>query len=172
MKITRYLGYGAAAGAAGATALNAVTYLDMALRARPASSAPQDSVERLADELGVSIPGDGDERDNRVAGLGPMLGILTGVGTGAVLGLAPGLGLRSGLALTALSASALAMAGSDVPMTVLGISDPKQRSATDWVSDAVPHLAFGQESWFSTTGARSNGNAQSVRQPTGSAPRR
>jgi len=29
------------------------------------------------------------------------------------------------------------------PMTVLGITDPRTWSATDWVSDVVPHLAYG-----------------------------
>ncbi|HEV7623003.1 MAG TPA: hypothetical protein VGO26_02625 [Amnibacterium sp.] len=40
---------GSAAGADGTTALNAVAYLDMVLRARPASSTPETSVERLAE---------------------------------------------------------------------------------------------------------------------------
>ena len=35
---------GAAAGAAGTTALNVVTYLDMAVRGRPASSTPERTV--------------------------------------------------------------------------------------------------------------------------------
>lgn len=61
---------GAAAGAAGTTALNAVTYLDMAVRGRGSSSATQDLVEAVADRADVEIPGQGDERDNRLAGLG------------------------------------------------------------------------------------------------------
>jgi hypothetical protein len=28
------------------------------------------------------------------------------------------------------------------PMTVLGITDPRTWSRTDWVSDIVPHLAY------------------------------
>nr|MDQ3307779.1 hypothetical protein [Actinomycetota bacterium] len=56
---------GAAAGAAGTTALNAVTYADMVWRARPASSTPEDTVERLSDAVGVEVPGDGDDRANR-----------------------------------------------------------------------------------------------------------
>jgi hypothetical protein len=35
------------------------------------------------------------------------------------------------------------MAGSNAPMTVLGITDPRTWSAADWVSDVVPHLAYG-----------------------------
>jgi hypothetical protein len=28
-------------------------------------------------------------------------------------------------------------------MTVLGVTDPRTWSATDWVSDLVPHLVYG-----------------------------
>src|SRR5690349_11542744 len=78
MSVGRAALRGAAAGAAGTTALNAVTYLDMTIRARAASSTPEASVEKLSDKLGIGIPGEGKERDNRVQGLGPLLGIATG----------------------------------------------------------------------------------------------
>jgi hypothetical protein len=29
------------------------------------------------------------------------------------------------------------------PMTILGITDPRSWSTTDWASDVVPHLAYG-----------------------------
>src|SRR3954452_7088049 len=70
---------GAAAGAAGTTALNAVTYLDMAWRGRPASSTPEDTVEKLAHTAGVEVPGDDETRSNRLAGLGPLTGPATGL---------------------------------------------------------------------------------------------
>jgi hypothetical protein len=60
---------GAVAGAAGVTALNAATYLDMAVRGRASGSAPQDLVEAVAGRAGVEIPGERDERGNRLAGL-------------------------------------------------------------------------------------------------------
>ena len=44
----RKLGYGVAAGSAGVTMLNAITYLDMAIRARPSSDTPSQAVEQLA----------------------------------------------------------------------------------------------------------------------------
>jgi hypothetical protein len=47
---------GAAAGAAGATALNAATYVDMVLRARPSSSTPEQVAEKLSQRAGVEIP--------------------------------------------------------------------------------------------------------------------
>ena len=50
---------GAAAGAAGTTALNATSNLDMALRGRPTSSTPEDTVQALAEKLHAPIPGDG-----------------------------------------------------------------------------------------------------------------
>ena len=134
---------GAAAGAAGTTALNAVTYLDMAVRGRPASSTPEETVEKLAHTVHTTVPGDDEEtRSNRLSGLGPLTGIATGVGVGAVAGLIA----RS----TRLSTSVLAgvvggaaMVGSNGPMTALGITDPRTWSASSWVSDIVPHLAYG-----------------------------
>lgn len=134
---------GIAAGAAGTTALNAVTYLDMAVRGRAASSAPQDAVDKLAGKLDVDIPGEGEARDNRIAGLGPLLGIVTGVGVGAMIGLLRTCGGRAPVPMTAVVSGAAAMLGSAAPMAKLGISDPRSWSSTDWASDAVPHLAYG-----------------------------
>jgi len=31
----------------------------------------------------------------------------------------------------------------NVPMTLLGITDPRTWSRADWLSDLVPHLAYG-----------------------------
>jgi hypothetical protein len=56
------LGYGVAAGAAGVTTLNTITYLDMAVRARPSSAAPSQAVEQLAQKARAGIPGQGDDR--------------------------------------------------------------------------------------------------------------
>lgn len=134
---------GAAAAAAGTTALNAVTYLDMAARARPSSSTPEDTIEALADKADVTIPGNDDERGNRVAGLGPLSGLATGVGVGAVLGLGRALGWRPGVFVGGASATFGALLASNVPMAVLRVSDPRTWSAADWIADIVPHLAYG-----------------------------
>src|SRR3712207_9559990 len=85
---------GAAAGAAGSTALNAVTYLDMAVRGRGTSSTPEDTVEKLAATVHVAIPGEGENRQNRVEGLGPLMGVAAGFGGGGTGRLAPGAGYR------------------------------------------------------------------------------
>lgn len=134
---------GAAAGAAGTTALNAVTYIDMAVRGRPSSSTPEMTVETLSDKTHVPIPGDEDARQNRVSGLGPLSGLLAGVGTGALLGLARAAGWRPGTAAGTVAATAVAMVGTNGPMTLLGVTDPRTWPATSWVVDIVPHVAYG-----------------------------
>ncbi|GAA1264401.1 hypothetical protein [Arthrobacter pascens] len=134
---------GAVAGAAGTTALNAVTYLDMVWRGRPASSTPEATVRKLADVTGISIPGAEEERTNRIAGVGPLLGILAGVSVGAALGGLRAAGYRPGLVGTSLTAVAGALVVGNGPMTALGVTDPRTWSRTDWLSDVVPHLAYG-----------------------------
>ena len=133
---------GAAAGAAGTTALNAVTYLDMVLRGRDASSTPEQTVEKLAARAGVTIPGDERTRTNRVQGLGPMTGIGAGVGVGALVGLIRALGFRSQPLVGTGLITVGVLVSTNGPMTVLGVTDPRTWSAVDWVSDVVPHLAY------------------------------
>jgi len=137
------LAIGATAGAAGTTALNTVTYLDMVLRGRPASSTPEASVEALAKRTGVTIPGEGEKRQNRVSGLGPLLGIASGIGVGVLLGAARGFGVRPGLVVGSALAGTAALLAGNGPMTVLGVTDPRTWSPTDWVSDIVPHAVYG-----------------------------
>lgn len=134
---------GVAAGAAGTTALNAVTYLDMAWRGRPPSTAPQRAVEELASRTGRPVPGTGEERDNRLDGLGALSGIATGVAVGAAAGMVRALVLRLGPVLGPLLLGAAAMTATDASLTRLGLTDPQQWDATAWASDAAPHLAFG-----------------------------
>jgi hypothetical protein len=143
MSLVRGLLRGAAAGAAGTTALNAVAYLDMAVRGRGASSTPQDTVTKLAGLAGVDIPGEGPVRDNRVEGLAPLSGIAAGVGMGALLGGVRASGLRRGMVAGSAAATLLALVGTNGPMTVLGITDPRTWSRADWIADVVPHLAYG-----------------------------
>src|SRR6195952_890522 len=125
MSMIRGMINGAAAGAAGTTALNAVTYLDMAVRGRGTSSTPEQTVEALAEKVHVPIPGDEEKRQNRVQGLGPLTGLVAGIGVGGLTGLARAAGLRSQpLVGTALTTVAV-LIGSNGPMTVLGITDPR-----------------------------------------------
>ncbi|MDT0270493.1 hypothetical protein RM844_29900 [Streptomyces sp. DSM 44915] len=134
---------GAAAGAAGTTALNAVTYLDMVVRGRGASDTPEETVERLSSTTHLPVPGRGEARAHRVAGLGPLLGLATGIGVGAVLGVARATGRRPGRSVTAAAATLGALLAANAPMAALGVSDPRTWSATDWLSDLLPHAGYG-----------------------------
>lgn len=134
---------GAAAGAAGSTALNAVTYLDMATRGRGTSSTPEDTVEKLAGKVHLPIPGDDQTRQNRLQGLGPLTGLGAGVGVGVLVGLVRAAGFRSQPVVGTLLTTLGVLVAANGPMTVLGITDPRTWSATDWISDLVPHLAYG-----------------------------
>ena len=133
---------GAAAGAAGSTALNAVTYLDMVVRGRGTSSTPEQTVEALAQKAHVSIPGDDEKRSNRVQGLGPLTGLAAGVGVGVVVGLVRAAGYRSQPLVGTLLTTLGVLIAANGPITVLGITDPRTWSATDWASDIVPHVAY------------------------------
>lgn len=139
----RSLAYGAAAGAAGVTALNAVTYIDMVMRGRPTSDTPEQTVERLSELTQVEIPGEGETRDNRIAGLGPLTGIAAGVVPGVLIALARSAGWRPNPALEVGVATSLALLGSNGPMTALGVTDPRTWPLSSWLSDLIPHFAYG-----------------------------
>lgn len=134
---------GLAAGAAGTTALNAVTYLDMALRGRPASDSPERTIRRAEDVTDFSVPGSGRGVDNRRSGAGALLGIASGLAAGLVHGALRERFRTTPLPLLALVTTATANAVSVVPMSALGVTDPRSWSTSSWLSDLVPHLAFG-----------------------------
>lgn len=134
---------GAAAGAAGTTALNSVTYLDMVVRGRPSSSTPQQTIEKLSERAGVQVPGGDEQRQNRVQGLAPLTGVGAGVGVGLLVGAVRATGWRPGPLVTMLLATAGAMVGGNGPMAALGVSNPRSWAAKDWLADVVPHLAYG-----------------------------
>ncbi|MGH3524933.1 MAG: hypothetical protein ACRDU4_19425 [Mycobacterium sp.] len=134
---------GAAAGAAGTTALNAITYLDMVVRGRPASTTPERTVESLAKLVHLTIPGTGDTQANRISGLGALTGYTAGIGIGVILGLAYSLGWRPGWLVGAVVATAGALIGTNGPMIALGVTDPRTWGVVGWISDLIPHLGYG-----------------------------
>lgn len=137
---------GIAAGAAGTTALNLATYLDMIVNARPASTTPEKTVRRAEDATGLTLSADGADSEtaaNRRSGVGALLGIAAGLGTGALYGLVrPRLG-DVPLAVLGVGAGLAANVGTTGPMAVGGITDPREWPASSWVSDLVPHLTYG-----------------------------
>lgn len=137
---------GLAAGAAGTTALNAVTYLDMALSARPASSTPEETVRRTEELAHLRLSADGPDSEtaaNRRSGLGALLGIGAGLGTGALYALARPYLHRVPLPVLGVVAGLAANVGTTGPMAAFGITDPREWPAGSWLRDLVPHLAYG-----------------------------
>jgi uncharacterized membrane protein len=134
---------GAVAGAAGTTALNAVGYADMALRGRPASSVPARVAEQLARRVGAAVPGNDAARQNRLEGLGALAGIATGAGIGALVGQFQAAVRELGPLAGPAVIGGAAMLVTDVTTAMLGVSDPRTWDAASWLSDIVPHLAFG-----------------------------
>lgn len=134
---------GAAAGAAGTTALTATTYTDIAVRGRPESDVPQQVAGALADAAGVRVPGRRRERARRLSALGMLAGTATGVGVGALAGVLRTAGVRLPTAVGGPLLGLAAMAASDGPAAVLRITDPRRWTAADWAADVVPHLVYG-----------------------------
>lgn len=85
---------GAAAGAAGTSALNVIACLDMAIRGRPASNTPERTVAALAKLVHLKIPGSNDVLAARLSGLGALSEYTAGIG----IGRDPRAGLRARLA--------------------------------------------------------------------------
>ncbi len=133
----RGISAGMAAGAVGTATLNVVTYLDMTVRGRPASEVPAQVAEALSDSAGVYLDAD------RSSGIGALLGYVTGLGIGAAYGLLRPHARGLPLPFAAVGLGAAAMAGSDVPATLLGVTEPGSWPASSWASDIVPHLAYG-----------------------------
>jgi hypothetical protein len=137
----RNIALGLLAGAAGTAALNLVTYLDMALRGRPPSELPAKAVELGTDKANISL-GDEEHAPNRKEALGALLGYLTGLSIGAAFG-----ELRAHRRVPAGVAAGLlglgAMAATDIPMTVAGLTDLRTWRTQDWLSDLAPHLTYG-----------------------------
>jgi hypothetical protein len=144
MTTTKRLLWGAAAGAAGTTALNAVTYADMLLRGRAPSGVPAKAAGIIAGQLGIhslAVDNDTPAAEHRREAAGAMLGYLVGAGMGIAHATIAPKGdslLRDGIAL-----GLAAMAASDGPIVLTGASDPTTWGISGWLSDAIPHLAYG-----------------------------
>jgi hypothetical protein len=139
---------GAIAGATGNLALEIVTYGDMLLRGRAASGVPAIAAGAMADRLGIdalATSATGDRADNRRSAAGALLGYRLGVGLGSLYGhLRPRLGRgRVPIPLAGAAVGLTAMTVADAAYGLTGVSDPRTWTATDWVSDIVPHLIYG-----------------------------
>lgn len=145
---------GVAAGAVGTAALNIATYVDMTVRGRPSSDMPSRVAGKLTQAVGLDLQAEQDgskpvsedekaKATHRLSGLGALMGYVTGLGVGAVYGALRPRPSSISLPLAGLALGAAAMAGSDVPATVTGATDPRTWGATGWVADIVPHVIYG-----------------------------
>jgi hypothetical protein len=144
--VARPLLWGAASGAVGTTVLNAITYGDMLLRGRPASGTPAKAAGILADDIGISslrTDNDDPRAEHRREAAGALLGYATGVGIGMVAAVALNRSNGRHLIRNGVLLGVAAMAASDGPIVLTGASDPRTWSPADWLSDVVPHVAYG-----------------------------
>ncbi|MGW0060787.1 hypothetical protein ACWDTT_12785 [Streptosporangium sandarakinum] len=132
---------GLIAGAAGTVALNALTYLDMAVRGRGPSSTPEQAAGILAGKTGLDL-GEEETAEHRKEGIGPLLGMAAGLGVGVAYGLFRRAVPRLPRPLAVLAVGAAVMVAGNAPMVTLGLTDPREWGTEGWLSDLVPHLGY------------------------------
>jgi uncharacterized membrane protein len=160
---------GLAAGAAGTVALDAVGYLDMALRGRPASPVPGQLVDAVAERIGRPVPGRGRTKESRRSGLAALAGLGNGLGVGVLASAARSYGVRFSPPVGAVLAGAMSSAATEFAIAGLGIGDPLTWSAADWAADAVPHLAYGVAVQAVLEAAPTDRENRTPRRPAGAA---
>ena len=138
---------GAVAGAAGTAVLDATTYADMAVRGRPPSHMPEETVRRLlrrsgARRLGASPEQADPSTQHRQTGLAALAGYGVGIGFALAYGTVNARLVRIPWPVGALVLGLGAMATTDG--IALGVGAlPRSGSIASWLSDLVPHLVYG-----------------------------
>lgn len=131
---------GAIAGAVGTLTLDIVSYADMYAQGRAPSSLPGEVAANVAGMVGVDLTGDDDASKNRRTALGAILGYTTGILVGAAYG---AVRRRPGSSRAGLRLGAAVMAVANGPMVAQGLTDPREWGVSGWISDLVPHAAYG-----------------------------
>ena len=140
----REVGRGLAAGAVGTLALEATTFLDMLVRGRPPSDLPARAASKLANGVRVDLGSeDTGVTANRRNALGSLLGHLTGLGIGAAYGMVRERQSATAWPLAGLATGLAAMAASDIPATLSGLTDPRKWGVSGWLEYLVPHVSYG-----------------------------
>ena len=128
---------GALAGAAGATALNAVDYADQAVRGDAAtSSAAGPHVAATAREITGVAP-------NRAAALGPLGGLGVGVVIGAVAGALRARSTTPPKPVAFVVTGLAALAVGDGVALATGTARRDWNNPVTLLRDLVPHLVYG-----------------------------
>jgi hypothetical protein len=145
-RILSNLGLGLVAGAVGTETLNLMTYGDMALRGRGASSVPSKVAAALGADLhikAITPENESSEAGNRRSAAGALLGYATGLSLGVIYGGLRATNFEANPLTTAIGLGIGAMAMGDVPAVVTGATNVREWGKSDWLSDIVPHIAYG-----------------------------
>jgi len=124
------------AGAVGTLALDATTYLDIALRGRAPSTTPEQQVEAVEHELGLELG------KHRRTGTAALMGYALGVTGGLAYGLLGGR-RRIPVLVAGLGLGGAVMVASAASMTLSGVTDPREWGVEGWLADVVPHAVYG-----------------------------
>lgn len=134
---------GVVAGALGTLVLDAATYADVALRGRPTSTVPAETVGKLAERFGVDLGGGDEKAANRRSGLGALLGYAVGIGTGVVVALVRPQWSQVPTVPFGLGVAAAVMVVANAPAIATGSTDPREWGLSGWLADIVPHVLYG-----------------------------
>lgn len=80
---------------------------------------------------------------NRLTGLGALVGYGVGLGVGVAYSLARPLLRNVPAPVAGVVVGLAAMAGSDVPSVLLGVTNPRKWGFAGWVEDIIPHVIYG-----------------------------
>jgi hypothetical protein len=135
--------HGLAAGAVGTLFLNAATYLDMAVRGRPASPLPEADVEIAARKAGISLGDDEQTATARKQGIATLMGYAAGLAGGVALAAARPAVDDVPWPVAALGTGVAVMVAANAGSVAAGTTDPRAWSPADWMADVVPHVVYG-----------------------------
>jgi hypothetical protein len=134
----RELLYGMAAGAAGTAVLNATTYADMAIRARPPSKVPKRVIKEVARWTGARrLPRE------RAQGLSMLLGYADGFGAGVLFGVLRPRMRNVPWFVAGLGLAAFTLLLSEGTATAMGKTNPRDWGISGWLTDVAPRVLYG-----------------------------
>jgi len=144
---------GKLAGLAGTASLDAVTYLDMAIRGRAPSELPDNMVRKLAELAGCEqFAKPAEELDDKTrqqrAGIAALLGYADGAGSGVLFGLARPFMRGVPCFWAGIGLAGLTMLLSEGLAAKLGQTDPSSWPASAWIEDIVPRCVYGWVTCF------------------------
>jgi hypothetical protein len=139
---------GKLAGLAGTASLDAVTYLDMAIRGRPPSELPDKMVRKLAElggfeEFAKPLEELDDKARQQRAGIAALLGYADGAGSGVLFGLVRPYIRGVPVFWAGIGLAGLTMLLSEGLAAKLGQTDPSTWPASAWLEDIVPRCVYG-----------------------------